>query len=121
MPLSLSSHGALFSCFLTGAPLDPAHVRVVIRTHLREELQLRSLIYSLRAQGQGQEGVQVDFVLVPTEPASVSVYQRLRDGAYLLLLCECVGGWGGVCPIFRCGSPVFPPRLSSHSSSSPTT
>ena len=71
-----------FQPFLSGAPSDPAHVRVVIRTQAREELQLRSLIYSLRAQGQGQEGVQVDFVLVPTEPASLHVYQRLRDGAY---------------------------------------
>lgn len=62
-----------------GAPSDPAHVRVVIRTQAREELQLRSLIYSLRAQGQRKKGVQVDFVLVPTEPASLHVYQHLRD------------------------------------------
>lgn len=82
----------VFLFYITGVPSEPAHIRVVIRTHTREELQLRSLIYSLRAQGQGLEGVQVDFVLVPTEPASLPVYQRLRDGAYLFvaLLCGCV-------------------------------
>ncbi|EWM25935.1 hypothetical protein Naga_100134g8 [Nannochloropsis gaditana] len=62
---------------IEGEPREPAHVRVVIRTHAREQLQLRSLIYGLRAQSEGQAGFKADFVLVPTEPASLQTYQRL--------------------------------------------
>lgn len=66
-----------------GAP-GPSHVRVVVRTQPREELLLRSLIYNLRAQALalGKDGVQVDFVLVPTEAHSLHVYQRLQKGAW---------------------------------------
>lgn len=78
-----ASIATFFTCdpnFL-GEPREPAHVRVVIRTHAREQLQLRSLIYGLRAQSEGQAGFKADFVLVPTEPASYQTYQRLCNGA----------------------------------------
>ena len=60
--------------------IEPSHVRVVVRTQPREELLLRSLIYCLRAQAQGMKGVRLDFVLVPTEAGSLSLYQKLQKG-----------------------------------------
>ena len=47
----------------------------------REALLLRSLIYNLRALAAGQGWLKLEFVLVPTEPGSLSLYQALRDGA----------------------------------------
>ena len=58
-----------------------AHLRVVVRTMPREALLLRSLIYNLRALAAGQGWLKLEFVLVPTEPGSLSLYQALRDGA----------------------------------------
>ena len=64
-----------------GLPLQ-SHVRVVVRTQPREELLLRSLIYSLRAQALGHSWLTLDFVLVPTEPGSLPVYETLRQGTW---------------------------------------
>ena len=62
-----------------GSPPGMSHVRVVVRTQPKEELLLRSLIYGLRAQSEGQTWGRLDFVLVPTEPGSLPVYQRLKE------------------------------------------
>ena len=62
-------------------PHSPAHVRVVVRTHEKELLELRSLIYSLRGQAQRQGWLTLDFVLVPTEPGAQATYRALREGA----------------------------------------
>jgi hypothetical protein len=54
---------------------------VVIRTHEKELLQLRSLIYSLRAEREGAKWLGLDFVLVPTEPGAQQTYRALSKGA----------------------------------------
>lgn len=58
-----------------------AHVRVVIRTHEKELLKLRSLIYSLRGQAQRLRWLALDFVLAPTEPGEQATYCALIEGA----------------------------------------
>jgi hypothetical protein len=65
----------------------PGHVRVLIRTHEKELLQLRSLIFSLRSQRDRSRWLHVDFVLVPTEPGAQETYRALSEGAW--------GGEGG--------------------------
>lgn len=65
----------------TTGPHEPAHVRVVIRTHEKELLLLRSLIYGLRAQREAAaKWLGLDFVLVPTEPGAQETYRRLSEG-----------------------------------------
>lgn len=51
---------------------------MVIRTHKKALLQLRSLIYSLR--GQAGDWLKLDFVLVPTGPGSQETYRALKQG-----------------------------------------
>ncbi len=63
----------------TGTP-SLAHLRVLVRTQPGELLLLRSLIYNLRAQSEAHEWMQVDFVLVPTEPGNQLVYEKLHKG-----------------------------------------
>jgi len=58
-------------------------VRVVVRTHEKELLLLRSLIYSLRAEREGSSWLDLDFVLVPTEPGAQETYRALREGGWL--------------------------------------
>lgn len=59
----------------------PAFVRVVVRTHEKQLLELRSLIYSLRGQAQRLRWLKLDFVLVPTEPGAQATYRALTQGA----------------------------------------
>lgn len=56
-------------------------MRVVIRTHEKQLLELRSLIYSLRAEREGAKWLDLDFVLVPTEPKAQETYRALTEGA----------------------------------------
>ena len=58
-------------------------MRVVVRTHEKELLLLRSLIYSLRAEREGASWLDLDFVLVPTEPGAQETYRALREGGWL--------------------------------------
>ena len=69
----------VLSTAITTGNVD-THVRVVVRTHPKEGLLLRSLIYSLRAQGNSRPTMKVDFVLVPTELDSLSLAQNVQLG-----------------------------------------
>jgi hypothetical protein len=53
---------------------------VTIRANPREGLLLRSLLYSLRAQGRSLPNLKVDFVLIPTEQGSAKLLREIQKG-----------------------------------------
>ena len=56
------------------------HVRVVIRTHRNHVHLVQSLIWGLRSQVHPFKGVTIDFVLVPTEPGTLSTLDAVERG-----------------------------------------
>jgi hypothetical protein len=76
------------------------HVRVLVRTHGNDELQLRSLLHGLRSQRDRSRQLWLDFVLVPTEPGAQEKYRELREGGWLVerrgvvvWVCACASAW----------------------------
>lgn len=85
-----------------------SHVRVVLRMRdPAEDMQLRSLLYALRAQAEREPWLRLDFVLVPTQAPAVQHLREVQEGERLCALAACVDrrrdggyrdsepGWGG--------------------------
>jgi len=87
--------GSFFFCpsFFFAAPAGLAkelkieslsRVQVVVRMRdPSEDMQLRSLLYALRAQAEGEPWLRVDFVLVPTQAPAMQHLREVQEGERL--------------------------------------
>lgn len=57
-----------------------SHVRVIIRAHPKDTDLIKSLVWGLRSQSDRLASVQVDFVLVPTEPTTLNALKTIVYG-----------------------------------------
>jgi hypothetical protein len=57
-----------------------AHVRVAIRAHPKQAELIKSLVWGLRGQADRLPLLQVDFIIVPTEPDSLHLLSHITNG-----------------------------------------
>lgn len=57
-------------------------MRVIIRAHPKDTDLIKSLVWGLRSQSDrlASDSVQVDFVLVPTEPTTINALKTIVYG-----------------------------------------